>query len=209
MMTEEEMKSELEKLRLQVLQQATDAIPLKAKIAIGILLISLVCLWFFSLYNHYEERATVVYAETMSTATGIEKTLSVSHEAAEDIKTFVEKANNGIITPIASYNTQAPTVAQAATKTANAINSGDTSLPQAALKKTDRTTVVPNEKQQKVDVYKINLAKDFQIKAGVTVGGYNSLNVGAQIKRVELMYHKSMKSNVADSVTCMYTVAQW
>ena len=58
-------------------------------------------------------------------------------------------------------------------------------------------------------MYKINLAKDFQIKAGVTVGGYNSLNVGAQIKRVELMYHKSMKSNVADSVTCMYTVAQW
>ena len=209
MMTEEEMKSELEKLRLQVLQQATDAIPLKAKIFIGILLISLVCLGFFSLYNHYEARATVVSAETMSTATGIEKALSVPHEAAEDIKTFVEKANNGIITPIASYNTQASTVAQAATKTAKAINSGDTSLPQAALEKTDRTTVVPNEKQQKVDVYKINLAKDFQIKAGVTVGGYNSLNVGAQIKRVELMYHKSMKSNVADSVTCMYTVAQW
>lgn len=208
-MTEEEMRSELEKLRLQVLQQATDVIPLKAKIAIGILLISLVCLGLFSLYNHYEARATVVSAETMSTATGIEKALSVSHEAAEDIKTFVAKADNGTITPIASYNTQASTVAQAATKTANAINSGDTSLPQAALEKTDRTTVVPNEKQQKVDVYKINLAKDFQIKAGVTVGGYNSLNVGAQIKRVELMYHKSMKSNVADSVTCMYTVAQW
>lgn len=57
--------------------------------------------------------------------------------------------------------------------------------------------------------YGIHKEKNTKIKAGFTVGGYNSLNVGVQHKKVEVVYHKSLDIQRNDSITAMGTVLEW
>ena len=69
--------------------------------------------------------------------------------------------------PVASFTVAAPSLEVAAEQVAERINKQDATLPPAGLEKTDRTAVVKNESQYKVDVLKINLDKSWEISAGV------------------------------------------
>lgn len=62
-----------------------------------------------------------------------------------------------------------PSVQQGAIDTAGAIKRKDESLPKEALEKTDRTAVVANTDQQKVDVYKVNLSPKILRSVGYMV----------------------------------------
>ena len=68
--------------------------------------------------------------------------------------------------PVASFTISAPTLEVAAEQVAERINKQDTTLPPAALEKTDRTAVVKNDSEYKVDVLKINLDKAWELSAG-------------------------------------------
>ena len=81
-------------------------------------------------------------------------------------------------------------------------------LPKVATEKSDRTAVVANTDEQKVDVYKINLNKEHKIKAGVTVIDKKMYEtIGYQAGRVEMLGHFEGIQFKGGSV--LYTVKAW
>jgi hypothetical protein len=151
-MNEEE---ELESLRQQALTAATSTIPLHIKVILGVLVVALVFGGFAWLHNSHLQKAQVVSAETFASVNALQNKLDISEANAVGLKKFYDSVK----TPVATYYVTAPSVETAASKVVQQINSKDQSLPPAALATADRTTVVPNVQQQKVDVFKISLDK--------------------------------------------------
>lgn len=134
----------------------------------------------------------------------IKKALDVSDSEAKEIVEKIETVKE----PEASYTVEAPTIAAAAQKVTDQIKSGDATIPKAATEKTDRTAVVENTDQQKVDVYKINLRNNHKIKAGVSyIDSRAYANVGYQAGRVEVIGHYGGPSH--NGVSVMYTLKEW
>jgi len=152
--------------------------------------------------------ATVVsYPDTTKPAV-LEKTLSVTEQESDEIAGKIADAQSGSIKPAATYYITAPTLAQAATKTATAINNRDTTLPKAATETSDRTVVTANTDQQKVDVYKINLRNNHKILAGATVIDSKYYEtVGYQAGRVTAL--AQLQGTTVKGGTVLYTVKQW
>lgn len=73
----------------------------------------------------------------------------------------------GKIQPVTNYYVAAPTIPDAAKKVQEQLKAKDPSLPPEALKESNRNVVTTNEEQQKVDVYKINLYRNWYVGAGV------------------------------------------
>ena len=97
---------------------------------------------------------------------------------------------------------------EAAEKVKQDIAHSNPNLPKAATEKSDRTAVVANTDEQKVDVYKINLAKEHKIKAGVTVIDKKMYEtIGYQAGRVEMLGHFEGTQFKGGSV--LYTVKAW
>ena len=90
--------------------------------------------------------------------------LNVTPKVAKEIIAYRETAQ-----PVATYYTKAPTLHDAAVITKNAIKDKSPNIPPEAIEKSDRTAVVENTDEQKIDVYKINLNKVHRIMGGVTV----------------------------------------
>jgi hypothetical protein len=55
----------------------------------------------------------------------------------------------------------------------------------------------------------IHTEKEHKIKVGATVGGYNSVDIGYQQKRLDITYHKSIDTQKNDAVSAMWTAIQW
>lgn len=91
-------------------------------------------------------------------------TLKITPKEATEVIAYKETAQ-----PVATYYTQAPTLHDAAVVTKNAIKDKSPNIPKEAIEKSDRTAVVENTDENKVDVYKINLNKVHRIMGGVTV----------------------------------------
>ena len=134
------------------------------------------------------------------------KSLNMDTDTASEIETAADKAQSKA--PTAEYYETGSTVHEAATTTAEKIENNDSSLPAAATEKTDRTAVVENTDQQKVDVYKINLRNNHKIKAGVSyIDNKAYANVGYQAGRVEVIGHYGGKDR--NGVSVMYTLKEW
>ena len=77
-----------------------------------------------------------------------------------------------------------------------------------ATEKSDRTAVVANTDEQKVDVYKINLNKVHKIKAGVTLIDNKAYEtIGYQAGKFEVLTHFNGQHLEGGSV--LYTVKEW
>lgn len=149
-------------------------------------------------------KAKIVYPEELQQTETIQKKLSIDKDNAEQLQRKIQTAQ-----PNVTYYISSPSVEAAATETARKINADDESLPKIATEKTDRTVVTPDTKQQKVDVYKINLNKNHKIKAGVmTTGDKTYYGVGYQQGRWEGMaYTRSGKK--IEGVNITYTLKEW
>lgn len=150
------------------------------------------------------EKAKIIYPEELKQAETIQKKLSIDKDNAEQLQKKIQTAQ-----PNVTYYISSPSIESAAEETARKINAGDESLPKIATEKTDRTVVTPDAKQQKVDVYKINLNKNHKVKVGVmTTGDKTYYGVGYQQGKWEgMVYTRSGKKIEAGSIT--YTVAEW
>ncbi len=112
--------------------------------------------------------------------------------------------------PTVTYYVQAPTVKDAAERTATAIREKDKALPSVATAKADRTAVIPNEERQKVDVYKINLRKAHKLKAGMTyVNDKAYLSAGYQAGKWEGLAHFDTRTLEPKGATISYTLLEW
>ena len=137
-------------------------------LAVFFLLISAMLFWLWQRIQQAEEnyqQAVVLQQEQLEQAQELGKALHISQMNAKELQAAYDELKAK--PPVASFTVSAPSLEVAAEQVAERINKQDTTLPPAALEKTDRTAVVKNDTAYKVDVLKINLDKDWELSAGV------------------------------------------
>jgi hypothetical protein len=183
----------------------------KKQIACVTIIAILACAGIYFYLQHVktaQEAAQVIKYENTTDQDKIKKDLAVDTATAGQIVKEIQYIHDGTTQPTVTYYVQSPTVEKAAEQTADAINKNDTTLPAAATEKTDRTVVTANTDQQKVDVYKINLNKQHQIKMGVAgADGHAYIVVSYQAGRWEVPIVTQGKNIKGGAI--LYTVARW
>ena len=174
------------------------------KILIGGLILIILAVVGVSIYNSYQiEKPVLLKQEQAKDPVKLANAIHITKDEAQQVISIKERTQ-----PVATYYTQAPTVEQAAENVKKDIAHSNPNLPKAATEKTDRTAVVANTEEQKVDVYKINLNKEHKIKAGVTVIDKKMYEtIGYQAGRVEMLGHFEGTQFKGGSV--LYTVKAW
>ncbi len=135
---------------------------------ISFLLICAMLFWLWQRTKQAEEKyrqAVVLQQEQLEQAQELGKALHISQMNAKELQAAYDELKAK--PPVASFTVNAPSLEVAAEQVAERINKQDTTLPPAALEKTDRTAVVKNDTEYKVDVLKINLDKAWEVSAGV------------------------------------------
>lgn len=149
-----------------------------------------------------------------------------SRELAERIKQ-IQSAQNRSETPRTQSQATSPAVAftvpavsaqEAADSVKTRIEAGDTTLPEKATEKADRTVVTPittdtetgaelPEQEQRVDVYKIDLRRDHRIKTGIAATGGQAYGaVGYEQGRMEgIILFGAHRAGGA----MLYNIAEW
>lgn len=132
------------------------------------------------------------------------ETLNITPKAAAEVVSYKENTE-----PVATYYTKAPTLHDAAIITKNAIKDKSPNIPQEAIEKSDRTAVVENTDENKVDVYKINLNKAHRIMGGVTVLDTGKVyeTIGYQAGDFQGLAHFDGKH--FKGASALYTFAKW
>lgn len=174
------------------------------QVIIPLLVFVFLCVGCYHLYNKRQiEKPVVITQQQAKSPKELSKAIHVTEQQAQEVISVKERTQ-----PVATYYTQAPTVEKAAEKVKQDIAHSNPNLPKAATEKTDRTAVVANTEEQKVDVYKINLNKEHKIKAGVTVVDKKMYEtIGYQAGRVEMLGHFEGTQFKGGSV--LYTVKAW
>ena len=103
--------------------------------------------------------------EQLEQTQALSKALHISQINAKELQTTYDELKAK--PPVASFTVSIPTLELAAAQVAERINKQDATLPPETLEKTDRTAVVKNDTEYKVDVLKINLDKAWEVSAGV------------------------------------------
>lgn len=130
--------------------------------------------------------------------------LNVSTKEAKEVISYKENTQ-----PVVTYYTQAPTLHDAAVVTKNSIKDKSPNIPKEAIEKSDRTAVVENTDEQKIDVYKINLNKVHRVMGGVTVLETGKIyeTVGYQAGDFQGLAHFDGKH--FKGASALYTFAKW
>ncbi len=124
---------------------------LYAVVAVILILISL---HFYNSWHNESVNTPKILSQSDITSTNeLSNKLQINKKQANDIVQYIPKSQ-----PVATYITESLTVEKAAEKTIKDIKKQSSSLPSVATEKTDRTAVIINDDEQKVDVYKINLS---------------------------------------------------
>ena len=165
------------------------------QVIIPMLAFLLICMGCYHIYKQKQiEKPVVITQQQSKSPTELSKAIHVTEQQAQEVISIKERTQ-----PVATYYTQAPTVD---------IAHSNPNLPKVATEKSDRTAVVANTDEQKVDVYKINLNKEHKIKAGVTVIDKKMYEtIGYQAGRVEMLGHFEGTQFKGGSV--LYTVKAW
>lgn len=176
-----------------------------AQVIIPMLVIILICMGCYHIYKQKQiEKPVVITQQQSKSPKELSKAIHVTEEQAQEVIKVKEHTK-----PSATYYTQAPTVEVAAEKVKKDIAHSNPNLPKVATEKSDRTAVVANTDEQKVDVYKINLDKPHSILAGVTVmtNGEVYETVGYEDKRFEGLAH--FKGSEFKGASALVKVVRW
>ena len=159
-------------------------------------LIFCLCLY---LYHRFNPAIPVIMSQnSVTNPTKLADTLNIPKTDAKDVADRIIYIKSNNVPPDYSYSVTAPTIEQAAEVVAK--NPPD--------EKSDKTVVVPNTDKQKVDVYKIDLKKNNNIKVGaIIVYGKAYMTAGMQINKVEILAHSDGKG--LSGGTVLYKVTEW
>ena len=131
-----------------------------------LMLVGFFCLWQNTKKAEDTYRqAVVLQQEQLEQTQALSKALHISQINAKELQTTYDELKAK--PPVASFTVSTPTLELAAAQVAERINKQDATLPPETLEKTDRTAVVKNDTEYKVDVLKINLDKAWEVSAGV------------------------------------------
>lgn len=175
------------------------------KILIGGLILIILAIVRVSIYNSYQvEKPVLLKQEQVKDPVKLANAIHITKAEAQQVISIKERTQ-----PVATYYTQASTVEQAAENVKKDIAHSNPNLPKAATEKSDRTAVVANTEEQKVDVYKIKLDKPHSILAGVTVmtNGEVYETVGYEDKRFEGLAH--FKGSEFKGASALVKVVRW
>ena len=175
------------------------------QVLIPLLVFVFLCVGCYHLYNKRQiEKPVVVTQQQAKSPKELAKAIHVTEQQAQEVISIKERTQ-----PVATYYTQASTVEQAAENVKKDIAHSNPNLPKAATEKSDRTAVVANTEEQKVDVYKIKLDKPHSILAGVTVmtNGEVYETVGYEDKRFEGLAH--FKGSEFKGASALVKVVRW
>lgn len=177
------------------------------KIAVAIALCVFIAIVGVVIYHHKQkelEKPVIVTQEQAKSPTELSKAIHVTETEAQEVISKKERTQ-----PIATYYTEAPTVEVATEKVKQDIAHSNPNIPKAATEKSDRTAVVANTEEQKVDVYKIKLDKPHSILAGVTVmtNGEVYETVGYEDKKVQGLAH--FKGSEFKGASALVKVVRW
>lgn len=183
-----------------------DAVKAVAFAALAVAIIASITMAIHRDREAHKERPVTITQEDARDPKKVEEQLKVTPIESRVITREIQRSSD--TPPAVTYYVQAPTVKEAAERTATAIKANDKSLPSAAIAKADRTAIVPNEDKQKVDIYKISLRKAHKIKTGVTyIGDRPYISAGYQAGRWEGTLHFDGSHVKGGSV--MYTLCEW
>ena len=174
-------------------------------VAALVLLVVVVGLFCYKMaYTNKLQEPVIINQTIAKTPQKLADTLKITPKEATEVIAYKESAQ-----PVATYYTQAPTLHDAAVVTKNAIKDKSPNIPKEATEKSDRTAVVANTDEQKVDVYKIKLDKPHSILAGVTVmtNGEVYEIVGYEDKRFEGLAH--FKGSEFKGASALVKVVRW
>lgn len=175
------------------------------KILIGGLILIILAIVGVYIYNSYQvEKPVLLKQEQVKDPVKLANAIHITKAEAQQVISIKERTQ-----PVATYYTQASTVEQAAENVKKDIAHSNPNLPKAATEKSDRTAVVANTEEQKVDVYKIKLDKPHSILAGVTVmtNGEVYETVGYEDKRFEGLAH--FKGSEFKGASALVKVVRW
>lgn len=175
-----------------------------AQVLIPMLVFMLACMGCYHLYNKRQvEKPVVITQQQAKSPVELSKAIHVTEQQAQEVISIKERTQ-----PIATYYTQAPTVEVAAEKVKQDIAHSNPNVPKAVTEKSDRTAVVANTDEQKVDVYKINLNKGHKIKTGVTLIDNKAYEtIGYQAGKFEVLTH--FNGQHLEGASALYTVKEW
>lgn len=172
-------------------------------VALLVLLVLAIGLLINGHIQNKREQPVILKQETAKNPKQLGNALHVTETEAQEVISKKERTQ-----PIATYYTQAPTVEVAAEQVKKDIAHSNPNVPKAVTEKSDRTAVVANTDEQKVDVYKINLNKGHKIKAGVTLIDKRAFEtIGYQAGKFEVLTHFNGQHLEGGSV--LYTVKEW
>jgi len=132
----------------------------QAIILLGIVILIILAAWFG--WQHYSNtdaklrQATVLTEKQAEEVKSLQEQLKISQGNAAALQAAYEQEKNK---PATTFYVKAPSLPAAAEQVQERINNNDQTLPPMALEDSDRTVVVANETEHKVDVLKINLDK--------------------------------------------------
>ena len=150
----------------------------QAVILLGVIIL-VVAAWFG--WQHYSNteaklrQATVLTERQANEVKSLQEQLKISQGNAAALQAAYEQEKNK---PATTFYVKAPSLPAAAEQVQERINNNDQTLPPMALEKSDRTVVVANETDYKVDVLKINLDKA-RLGMNVLVLAGNGGEIGA------------------------------
>ena len=154
------------------------------------------CLYLYHSFN--PANPVIMSQNSITNPTKLADTLNIPKTTAKDVADRIIYIQSNNVPPNYSYNVTAPTVEQASEIVAK----------NPPAEKSDKTVVVPNTDQQKVDVYKIDLKKNNNIKVGATlIDGKAYATAGIQINKVEILAHSD--GTKLSGGTVLYKVTEW
>ena len=137
-------------------------------LVVSFLIIFTILYWFWQRTQQAENQcrhALVLKKEELEQEQVLRRALNISQMNAKELQVAYDALKTE--PPATNFTVNAPSLEVASKQVVERINKQDTTLPPAALEKTDRTAVVKNDTAYKVDVLKINLDKDWELSAGV------------------------------------------
>lgn len=174
-------------------------------VALLMLLVVVAGLFVYNMMHTKKVQEPVIINQTVAkNPVKLGEALNVSPKVAKEVISIKENTQ-----PLVTYYTQAPTLHDAAVVTKNAIKEKSPTIPKEATAKSDRTAVVENTDEHKIDIYKINLNKSHRVMAGVTVmdTGKAYGTIGYQAGDFQALSHFDEKG--FKGATALYTLVKW
>lgn len=137
-------------------------------LVVSFLIIFTILYWFWQRTQQAENQcrhALVLKKEELEQEQVLRRALNISQMNAKELQVAYDALKTE--PPATNFTVNAPSLEVASKQVVERINKQDTTLPPGILEKTDRTAVVKNDTEYKVDVLKINLDKSWEFSTGI------------------------------------------